>query len=121
MKFIGKFIFHILSNAAALLITAHFVEGFILNGDAVAILTTALVLTLLNTFIRPILKLFFGPFIVLTFGLFSIVINALTLHFLDIWSIALTIQGYVPLLWGTVIVSIVNIAFSIPEKLFFRK
>lgn len=121
MKFIGKIIFHTIANAIAFLVAAHFVTGFTLTGDIITLVVTALILTTLNTFLRPLLKLFFGPFLFITLGLFSIVINALILHFLDIWSTALTIEGILPLVWGTLIITAVNIVFIIPEKIFFRK
>lgn len=109
MKFIGKFLFHIFSNAIALLAAAYLVVGFTFSGTFVAMLVTATILTLINIFIKPLLTLFMGPLILLTLGLFSLVINAITLYILDIFSTPLTIQGYLPLLYGTLIVTIVNV------------
>jgi putative membrane protein len=45
--------------------------------DLVTALTVAVVLALLNTFLRPILLLFTLPVTILTLGLFILVINAL--------------------------------------------
>ena len=116
MRFVSRFIFHTTSNAAALLIAAYVVPGFIFSGDIVALAIAAVVFTLINTFIRPILKLVLGPLVVLTFGLFTIVINAALLYLLDLWSPAITIQGYLPLLLGTLIVSAVNAILGFVAK-----
>lgn len=104
-----KFIFHIFSNAVALFAAAYFVSGFQLNMSSYWVLVvTALILTLINTFIKPFFSFFLGPLVLLTFGLFSIVINMGTLYVLDLLSENLTITGTLPLLYGTLIVSIVN-------------
>ena len=118
MKLIGRFIFHIFSNAIALLVAAYFVPGFTFRGDFLAILVTATILTLINIFIKPLFSFFFGPIIILTLGLFSIVINAATLYILDIFSAPLTIQGYLPLLYGTLIVTAVNVILEFISRRF---
>lgn len=116
MRFIGRFIFHVLSNAIALLAAAYIVPGFSFTGDIAALAIAALILTLINTFIRPILKLVFGPLVVITFGLFTIIINAASLYLLDLWTPAITIQGYLPLLLATLIVSAVNALIGLSAK-----
>src|ERR1051325_1161624 len=119
MRLIGRFIFHVLSNALAILAAAYFVTNFKFDGDFLQLLATALILTLINTFVRPLLKLFLGPFILLTFGLLIIVINAATLYILDLWSTPLTIVGYEALLFGTLIVSAVNILMNFAGRSLF--
>ncbi|MDI6734370.1 MAG: phage holin family protein [Patescibacteria group bacterium] len=121
MKLIGGFIFHIFSNAIAVLAANYFIVGFIFKGDFVDLVVAALVLTLINTFLRPVLKLFLGPIIILTFGLFTIVINAITLYLLDILSDSLTIQGYLPLILGTIIIGVINFILNFAAKRLYRK
>lgn len=116
MGFIGKLISHILSNGLALYAAAYFISGFKLEGDIIAILTVAVVLTLINAFVRPILKLIFIPFMMITLGLFSIIVNAIVLVILDKLSTQLTIEGYLPLLWGTLIIGFVNFIFHLGTK-----
>jgi len=118
MGFITKTLFIILSNALALIAAAYFVPGFILSGDALNIVIVGIVLTGINLVVKPFLKLFFGPFILLSLGLFLVIINAFTLIVLDFFSPHLTIQGYLPLLYGTIIVSVVNIVLSLIGKFF---
>ena len=119
--FIGGLIFHVFSNALAILAAAYFVMGFVFKGNLSELLILAAVLTLINTFLRPILKLFLGPFIVLTFGLFTLVINTGILYFLDIYSPNLTIQGIQPLFLSTVIIAAVNFLVGFGAKFFYKK
>ncbi len=116
MKTFGRLVVHTLTNAIAFLAANQFVVGFSFVGDFSALVVTALILTVIQTFVRPILSLFFGPLILLSFGLFSIVINAGLLFILDRVSSELTIQGYLPLLYATLIVSIAHILIDMGGK-----
>lgn len=65
-----------LVNALAIGITAYLLPGVRVSG-LFAALATALVLGLVNIFIRPLLLLLTLPLNILTLGLFTLVINAL--------------------------------------------
>jgi putative membrane protein len=71
-KFIGK----LLVTACAAIIAAYFIPGVSIDNSVTAIIL-ALVLALLNSFIKPILIILTIPLTVLTLGLFLIVINIL--------------------------------------------
>lgn len=120
MKLVGGLIFHVAANAIAFLAANALVPGFSFAGTFSDLVIAAAILTAINTFVRPILKLFLGPLIVLTFGLFTIVINALTLYLLDIWSPHLTIQGNEALFWSTLLVGAVNVVMNIAAKWVYR-
>lgn len=107
---------HFIANVIALWLAAHYITGFIFTGSINDLLIASLIFTLINTFIKPIVKLILGPFVVLTFGLLTIIINAAMLYLLDLWSPALTIQGYVPLLWSTLLVALVNLIVGLGVK-----
>ncbi|MBW4611749.1 MAG: phage holin family protein [Desmonostoc vinosum HA7617-LM4] len=98
-----------LGTAVALLITAKIVSGFVVN-DIVIALVAAVVIGLVNAFIRPVLRILTFPITLLTFGLFTFVINALTLWLAS----ALTpgsgfeIKGFVPALLGSIVLAIVS-------------
>ena len=96
-----------LANAAAVYATAHFVPGIKVNGF-VAALIVALVLGLINITVKPILKLLSTPFILLTLGLFLIVINAVALLLADYFVDGLTIDGFLPAVIGSIVISIVS-------------
>jgi putative membrane protein len=114
MRFLFKIILAFIINLIALLAAHYFVTGFILaTGDwkTLAILTIAL--TALNYLLKPLLKLLLGPLIVLTLGLGMVFVNALILVLLDFFSPALSIQGIVPLVEATLIISIINFVFHL--------
>lgn len=98
-----------LGTAVALLITSRIVSGFVIE-TFVAALVAAIVIGLVNAFIRPILRFFAFPITLLTFGLFTFVINALTLWLAS----ALTpgsgfeIKGFFPALLGSIVLAIVS-------------
>jgi putative membrane protein len=109
MRWFGRIVIYTITNAAALLAAANFIPGVKFQGDFKKLLVAALIFTALNIFLKPIVKTFLGPLIVLTFGLFVIVINALMLYLLDLWSPELTIEGYLPLLLATLLISALNV------------
>ncbi|MEA5505666.1 phage holin family protein [Halotia wernerae UHCC 0503] len=102
-----------LATAVALLITANIVPGFYVK-NFVAALVAAVVIGLVNAFIRPILAILTFPITLLTLGLFTLVINALTLWLAS----ALTpgygfeIQGFLPALLGSIVLVIVSSVIS---------
>ena len=116
MGFIGRIIFSIVSNMIALFAAGAFIPGFAVANDFVALAGAAAILAVLNLVLRPILKLFFGPLMVLTLGAFAVVVNGLLLYVLDIVSTAVTIEGYMALLVGALVVSVVNIVLHMSAK-----
>lgn len=69
-------IIRLLVTAILVTLIARFLGGVAVDGFATSIVV-AIVLGLLNLFVKPILILFTLPVTVLTFGLFLLVINAL--------------------------------------------
>ena len=116
MKLLAKIIVAIIANAIALYLAATYVSGFTLAGDIQAFVLVALVLTVLNFFLKPILTLVFGPVIVITLGLGLIVVNAVILKILDIFSQNLTIETIPALFIATLIVGAVNFVFHLATK-----
>lgn len=116
MKFLARAIAYAVVNAIALLAAAYLVQGFTVARDLAGLAIAAVILTVINLLLRPLLKLVFGPLILLTFGLFTIVVNAILLYILDALSTAVTIEGYVPLLIGALVVSAVNLILGFGAK-----
>ncbi|MCR4326384.1 MAG: phage holin family protein [Candidatus Roizmanbacteria bacterium] len=58
----------------AVLISDYLLPGVTINGLTTAVIT-AIVLGLLNTFVRPILQIIALPISILTLGLFALIIN----------------------------------------------
>src|ERR1043166_820579 len=71
-----KFLLYWLTATVAVLVSAYVLPGVMVSGFWVAVLT-ALVLGLVNAFLKPLLLFLTLPINLLTFGLFTFVINAL--------------------------------------------
>ncbi len=108
MKSLRHLIFSLLANLVALLAAAYLVTGFNVEFSLRGLVTVTAALTIINFIIRPILKLILTPLIIITLGLFTLVINAALLLALDFYLGNLTIEGLVPLVLATLVISFVN-------------
>ena len=77
-----KLLFRILITAILVLVIAKIMKGVIVDEFTTA-LTVAIVLGLLNFFVKPILVLFTLPVTIFTLGLFLLVINAVMIILCD--------------------------------------
>jgi putative membrane protein len=105
-------------NAVALWVAASLVGGIELEGEFWPVVLVAAVFGLVNALIRPFLLLLSLPLLVLTLGLFTLVVNALMLMLTAALVGALTVEGFVAALLGSILISIVSFLFSVllPEK-----
>lgn len=108
-----KFLVQILANAVAVYAADIWVEGFTFNGGYVMLGATGFLLAFGAKIIRPIIKIIAFPLAILSMGLFNLLINAGI-----IWGVALlipqmNIEGIMPLIWSTLLISAANIIFSI--------
>ncbi len=88
-------------NAAGVFVFGALLRGVQVKNFGTAILV-AVVLALLNAFIKPIITFFTLPFIVLTLGLFVLVINTIIVMIAD-WLIdGLRIENF----WWALIISV---------------
>ncbi len=102
----------IIANMVGIWLANFLVPGFIFSGTIKSLALMAVFLTAINLLIKPIIKFILSPFIILTFGLFTILINAAILYAVDYFFDELTITGFWPLLWGTIIIAIINFIFT---------
>jgi putative membrane protein len=77
-----KFLLKWLIGAVAIVITAYLLPGVTVISFGIALIA-ALVIGLINTFIKPILFFFTLPINILTLGLFTLVLNALLIMLAD--------------------------------------
>ena len=104
-----------------MLAVAHFYSGVEVKTFTAALIA-AVVIGLLNTFIRPVLVILTLPVTVLTLGLFMFIINALMF-----WAAAslldgFHVNGFVAALIGSVLYSLMGIVIeSALERLFSKK
>ena len=110
-----QYLLRLIVIALSLLITTYIVPGFSVSNFWTALLS-ALVLSMLNLFIKPIITLLTLPITLLTLGLFSFVINALMLllaaHFIH----GFTITGFIPALLGSIVISLISSLLSMLTK-----
>jgi len=100
---IVKWIFFALS----LIFVAWIVPGISLAGFMPA-LWAALVMGLVNIFIKPLLILLTIPINLLTLGLFTIVINALLFWFVSTIVSGFMVSGFLAALLGSILLSIIS-------------
>ena len=73
-----------------------------------SIVVAALVLGLVNTFIRPILRLIAIPFNLITLGLVGWVINGLMLWLVSVWVPGFHVAGFFSAVLGAVLLAIIS-------------
>lgn len=109
MGFIFKLVAKAVLNGAALYIAKTYLVGFTLTGGLETLALGAIVLTLLNAFIRPILRLISAPLVWITFGLFNFAINMAILWIADYLLIQLAIADLWTLFFASLIVAVANV------------
>lgn len=105
-------IFRWLINAAALGITSWIIKGIQVKGPA-SLLMAALVLGLLNAFVRPILLFFTFPLNLLTLGLFTFVINAFLLLLVSRVVEGFEITSFWSAFTGAILLSLISLFLSL--------
>lgn len=104
-KFLGK----ALITSAAVLVADYLIKGVHIDNDnVVTAVLVAVVLGLLNTFIKPILILFTIPITFLTLGLFLLVINILIVKWVSNIVPSFRVDDW----WAALLFSIVVSFFS---------
>ncbi len=105
-------VIRLIINAIALWAADYLIKGIHLEGDPWQIVIVALIFGIVNAFIKPIIKFFAFPFIILTLGLLTLVINALMLMLTAAMTEILRIDGFVPALLGSIVISLVSMILS---------
>jgi len=99
-------------SGIAIAITAYLLPGIHLAGFKAALLA-ALVLGLINAFIRPVLSLLTLPLTIVTLGLFSLVLNALLIMLAGKLVPGFQVQGFLWAVAFSVVLTLVNWVLSI--------
>ena len=98
-------------NAAALLLVAYLYPGVQVESFLSAALA-ALVLGLVNAFVRPLLIVLTLPVTLITLGLFLFVINALLFWFVAEIVHGFTVSGFGAALLGSILYSLITLLTS---------
>jgi len=111
----------VIINAIAVYAAVKLVPQIHFGDDLLKLLAVALILALINSYIKPILKMLSFPITLLTFGLFALVLNAALLLLVAYVSTqlhlgfkiadfppAFTADAFVGALLGSIVISIVS-------------
>lgn len=107
-----KLLFRILITAVLVLVIAKVMKGVIVDEFTTA-LTVAIILGLLNFFVKPILVLFTLPVTIFTLGLFLLVINAIMILLCDYFVDGFSISSF----WTAMLFSII---LSLSQSLVYQ-
>jgi putative membrane protein len=101
------FVFRWAITTVAVMVASSIIHG--IRYDSVAsLIGAALLLGILNAFLRPILLILSAPLILLTLGLFILVVNGLLLFVVPGIVIGFHVDGFWSAFWGAIIISIVS-------------
>ena len=106
-----SYLVHWLIYAVAIVITAYLLPGVRLSGFFAA-LVTALVLGLVNTFLKPVLLLLTLPLNILTLGLLTFVINALLILLTSSIVPGFSVMGFWWALLFSLVLSVIHYALG---------
>lgn len=105
-----KIFTHLLVSTIAILVT-----DYLLDGVSVTILSSvvlAVVLGVINIFIKPVVKMIALPITVMTLGLFSLVINALFIMLSAKIVPGFAVTGFWSAFWFSIVLSLVSALFN---------
>ncbi|MDJ0718360.1 MAG: phage holin family protein [Prochloraceae cyanobacterium] len=94
-------------TSASLLITAYLIPGITITSISAAAVA-AIVLGLVNAFVKPLLVLFTLPLTVLTLGLFLLVVNAISFSIVGYFTPGVEINSFLDALFGSIVISLVS-------------
>ena len=91
--------------------TAWLVPGIKLDGFLTAFVAAA-VIAIVNISLKPMLNLITLPINILSLGLFTLVINTILLMFVAYIVTGFEIDGFIPALFGSIIMSILSVGLT---------
>jgi putative membrane protein len=122
-----RFLIRTVITAVAVWVAAALLPGIAVTGNnwwrqVLTLLCVAVIIGLINTFLKPIIKVLGCPLYVLTLGLISFVVNALLL-WLTSWiadklSLPFHVSGFWPAFWGAIIIALVGwlLGIVVPDR-----
>lgn len=102
-----KSILSLTLTALTILVIARLIDGFYIDTWQTAVLV-ALVLWLFNFLVKPIVFVLTLPLTIITFGLFTYVLNALMLFLVPYFVSGFSLDGFLPALFGSLILTLVR-------------
>ena len=100
-----------LAYALAIIFIAWLIPGISVEGFGSALLV-AVVMALVNAFVKPVLQIISLPINVLTLGLFSFVLNALLFMLAGFITPGFEVDGFLSALFGSLILSLLALGIE---------
>lgn len=107
-----KFLLRLLICALVIFLIAYRFPSLIVVDNFVTALIAALVLAVVNAFIRPVVLVLTIPANVLTLGLFTFIVNALMLWLVSVIVPGFKIAGFIAALVASLLISVVSTFLS---------
>jgi putative membrane protein len=101
------FVFRWAITTVAVMVAAWLISGIRYDSFG-ALVAAALLLGILNAFLRPILLLLAAPLIILTLGIFIFVVNAVMLLLVDQFVHGFHVDHFGSAFWGAILISIIS-------------
>ena len=102
-----KILINLLINALAVFITAYVVPGVYVR-DFMTAVVVAVMLGVVNIFIKPVITILALPLTILTLGLFQFVVNALLIMLVGNLVPGFTVNGFLSALLFSLLISLVS-------------
>jgi putative membrane protein len=106
--FVVRLIAHLVINGIALWLAAQVINGVHFDGSLLQLSVLALIFGIVNTLIKPLVGLLTLPLTVVTLGLFALVVNALMLLLTSAIAGSYSVDGFLPALLASILISIVS-------------
>src|SRR5438270_2705000 len=101
------FVFRWLVTTLGVMVAAAIIPGMRYDSTG-ALIAAALLLGILNAFLRPILLILSAPLILLTLGIFILIVNGLMLLLVPSLVIGFHVDTFGSAFWGAIVISIVS-------------
>src|SRR5215217_8098906 len=102
-----KLLLRLVISTLAVLVGAHLIPGVSVESFTTAIIV-AIVLGILNTFLKPVLQILALPITIMTLGLFYFVVNVFIIYIATYLVSGFSIDGFIPALLFGLVVSLIS-------------
>lgn len=106
-----KIIIKLILSSLAAFIAGQIIPGVVIP-DLYTGLMVAVVLGVINTFVKPILTILTLPITILTFGLFSVILNIVLIFLVDALIPTFSVSSILSALFFGVVYSLINTFFD---------
>lgn len=112
----GRFWTKTLVMALAIFITS-FLLPCVKVDSVISAVIAAVVISLLNAFLKPLLVLISAPLILMSFGLFQLIINAFIVILTSRLVTGFSVSSFIDAVWFSIVVTIVSFLLDLPAKI----